>query len=184
MRIMLVPGNGNADVHSEIWYPWIADRLRSLGLDVIAENMPDADLARKEYWLPFIEKQLEGDSNPILIGHSSGATASMRYAETHKLLGAVLISACYTDLGYESEKASHYFDDPWQWERIKENTGWIVQFHSLNDPYVPIGEARFIAARLGSEYKEYLDQGHFSSDVEKIEFPELLEILKKKLGLL
>lgn len=50
MRIMLVPGNGNADVHSGIWYPWITGKLRSLGLDVVAENMPDANLARKEYW--------------------------------------------------------------------------------------------------------------------------------------
>ncbi len=182
MRIMLVPGNGNADVHSEIWYQWMTKQLRSLGLEVVAENMPDADLARREYWLPFIEAKLEGDDNPVIIGHSSGATAAMRFAETHRLLGMALVSACYTDLGYDSEKVSHYFDDPWQWEKIKGNVKWIIQFHSLNDPYIPVEEARFVAERLGSDYKEYPDQGHFSSDVNKTEFPELLEALKKRLG--
>ncbi|MBI2583693.1 MAG: alpha/beta hydrolase [Candidatus Aenigmarchaeota archaeon] len=178
---MLVPGNQNADVHSEIWYPWIRKQLEDLGLKPIAKNMPDADLARKEYWLPFIEEQLAGDEDSILIGHSSGTVAALRYAENHKLQGIILISAYHTDLGDEHEKASHYFDEPWQWDKIKQNVKWIIQFHSLNDPYIPIEEARYVAEKLNTEYHEYQDQGHFSSDVGKNEFPELLDALKKML---
>ncbi len=184
MRVMLVPGNQDADVHSEIWYPWITKQLEKLRVKVIAKNMPDADLARKEYWLPFIEKQLEGDENSILIGHSSGAVAALRYAEIHKLQGIILVSASYTDLGDEHEKASHYFDDPWQWDKIKKNVKWIIQFHSLNDPYIPVEKARYIAKQLNTEYQEYKDQGHFASDVGKKEFPEIIETIKKKLKIL
>lgn len=180
MKIMLVPGNGNADM-SEIWYPWIVKEFKKLDFEVIAKNMPDADLARKEFWLPFIEQQLKEDEKSILIGHSSGAVAAMRYAETHKLEGIVLVSVCYTDLGDEKEAMSRYFNEPWQWDLIKKNVKWIVQFHSLNDPFIPIEEARFVHEKLDTEYYEYSDQGHFSSDVGKNEFPELLEALKRKI---
>ena len=168
MRVMLVPGNGDADVYSEIWYPWITKQLEKLGMKVIAKNMPDEDLARKEYWLPFIENQLEGDEDSILIGHSSGAVAALRYAEIHKLQGIILVSVCHTDLGDEKEKASHYFDGPWKWDKIKQNVKWLIQFHSLNDPYIPIEEARYVAKKLDTEYYEYKDQGHFSSIVFQI----------------
>jgi len=183
MRIMLIPGNGDADVNTEIWYPWITKELEKRELKVIAKNMPDAKLARKEYWLPFIEQQLEGDENSILIGHSSGAVAALRYAETHKLQGIILVSACHTDLGIEEEKMSGYFDEEWQWDKIKQNTKWVIHFHSLNDPYIPVEEARHIAQQLNTEYHEYKEQGHFSSDVKKNEFPELMAALKDKLGL-
>lgn len=178
MKVMLVPGNGNADM-SEIWYPWIVKEIGELGLEIVAKNMPDADLARKEFWLPFIQKHV--DENSILIGHSSGAVAALRYAETHKLQGIVLVSACHTDLGDEREKISGYFNYPWQWNKIKQNVKWIIQFHSLNDPFISIEEARHVHKMLNTEYHEYLDQGHFSSDVGKTEFPELLDTLKRKL---
>ena len=65
--------------------------------------------------------------------------------------------------------------------KIKQNVKWIIQFASTNDPYIPIEEARFIRDKIGSEYYEYTDQGHFGVDVKKLEFPEIIEIIKKKI---
>lgn len=48
----------------------------------------------------------------ILIGHSSGAVAILRYLETHRIEGAVIIGVCHTDLGDEKKKISGYYDDP------------------------------------------------------------------------
>ncbi len=179
MKAMIIPGNGNADM-SEIWYPYAKIELEKLGIKVIAKNMPDADLARKEFWLPFIETQVGEGDDVILIGHSSGAVAIMRYLETHKILGAAIVSACYTDLGSENERASGYFSNEWNWAAIKNNAKWILQFGSINDPYIPIEEMRYIHNKLNTEYYEYADQGHFSSDVKKTEFPELITALRKK----
>jgi len=179
MQIMIVPGNGNADM-SEIWFPSVTRELRAREFDVIAKNMPDPDVARKQFWLPFIHEQLHGDENAILIGHSSGAIAILRYLEEHRALGAVLIGTYHSDLNDEKEKMSGYFDEPWHWDTIMKNVKWIIQFASTDDPYIPIEEARYVRDHLHSEYYEYTDQGHFSSEVNKTEFPELVTAIQKK----
>ena len=180
MKVMIIPGNGNTDI-SDNWFPYVKKGLEVIGIEVIAKNMPDAKLARRKYWIPFIEKNLGGEEDSILIGHSSGAVAILRYLENHKLFGAVIVGACYTDLGLEEEKLSGYFDDEWQWDKIKKSAGWIIQFASTNDPWIPIEEARFIKNKIDSEYHELENQGHMGSDINKTEFPEIVEIIKEKL---
>jgi predicted alpha/beta hydrolase family esterase len=173
MKAILIPGNGGAFPH-EGWFPYLEQELPKLGIEVINKQFPDPDLARAEFWLPFIT-ELGADEDTILIGHSSGALAAMRYAETNKILGSVLVGAAHTDLGDEKEKASHYFDEPWNWEATKNNQQWIILFHSTDDPYIPIEESRFIHEHLGTEYHEHTDKGHFNGT----EFPELVEAIKK-----
>jgi len=150
---------------------------------VINEQFPDPELARSAFWLPFI-KELGADENTIIIGHSSGAVAAMRYAEDHKILGSILVGACHTDLGEENEKISGYYDEPWQWEDIQKNQQWIIQFASVDDPFIPIAEARHIHEKLNTTYYEYEDRGHFGHGGQPLdEFPELIEALQKRLSL-
>jgi len=40
--------------------------------------MPDPVMAREAIWIPFMEQQLNCDSNTVIIGHSSGAQAALR----------------------------------------------------------------------------------------------------------
>eukprot|EP00475_Leptophrys_vorax_P022421 TRINITY_DN30562_c0_g1_i1.p1 TRINITY_DN30562_c0_g1~~TRINITY_DN30562_c0_g1_i1.p1 ORF type:complete len:147 (-),score=45.50 TRINITY_DN30562_c0_g1_i1:152-592(-) len=137
-----------------------------------------AHKARKKIWLGFIENTFKCDESCVLIGHSSGAEAAMRYAETHKIKGMVLVSACHTDLGEPSEAISEYYNTPWEWERIAANCGWILQFGSTDDHLVPIEEQRYVAEHLHSDFRQFEDQGHFMVD----ESPEILEAVLMKLG--
>ncbi len=98
MMAIIIPGNGNTDI-SENWFPYVKKELEKLGIKTVAKNMPDSYLARRKYWIPFIEKEAKGEKDVILIGHSSGAVATLRYLENHKALGTVIVGACYTDLG-------------------------------------------------------------------------------------
>ena len=175
LKAIIVPGNGD-DGPEERWRPWLSRELEKLGIPVINVRFPDPMLARKEYWLPYL-KELGADEHTILIGHSSGAVASMRYAEANKIFGSVLIGACYTDLGIENEKLSGYFDEPWDWEAIKRNQRFIIQFASTDDPFIPIEEMRFIRDQLHTEYYEFPNRGHFNTEKT---FPELLEAVKNK----
>ncbi len=179
MKVIIIPGNGNTDI-SENWFPYLKRELEKINIEVIAKNMPDPDLARKEYWLPFIEKEVGGDKEVILVGHSSGAVAIMRYTENHIVKGIILVGTYYSHLENEHEKASGYFDSEWNWEEIKKNVDWAVIFASTDDPYIPIEQARYIKEKLGAEYHEYNDEGHFGSDVDKTEFPEIVQVIKSK----
>jgi serine hydrolase len=179
-KAILIPGNGGRSPDDN-WFPYTAHELSTFGIHVTNEQFPDPVLARAEYWLPFIEK-LGADQDTIIIGHSSGAVAAIRYAETHIILGSVLVSASCTDLGLKSEKVSGYFDQPWNWDAIKHNQKWIIQFASSDDPLITIDEARAIHKNLDTEYYEYVDQDHFGRFMHpKREFPELVEALKRKL---
>jgi len=173
IKVIFVPGNGGDGNTSYGWFSYLKSELEKLGVQVISPIYPDGNLARAEQWLPFLES-LDVDQNTILIGHSSGAIASMRYAENHKILGSVLVSTYYTDLNLELERISNYFNEPFNWRAIKNNQKWIIQFNSTNDHFIPISEARFVQDKLGTDYHELLE-GHFQQEL----FPELLEAIKK-----
>lgn len=158
------------------------DELRGRGYEVIARDMPDPVSAHANIWLPHIEKNYKADGNTIFIGHSPGGVAALRYLESHKLYGAIIIGVNYTDLGDAGEQESGYYDSPWQWEKIKSNTGWIAQFASIDDPYIPIDQPRYIHEKLDTEYFEKADRGHFMVDQNPRNntFPEIIDIVEAK----
>lgn len=172
IKVIIAPGNGGT-WPKDNWFPYVKRRLEAAGIPVVVRRFPDPVLARQRFWLPFLAK-LGADRRTVLIGHSSGAVAAMRYAESHQLLGSILVGACHTDLGVESERASGYYGRPWRWDAIRRNQKFIIQFASTDDPFIPIREARFIHRKLATEYYEATDQGHFSSSDGKKEFPEIV----------
>ncbi|XP_053783104.1 serine hydrolase RBBP9 isoform X1 [Desmodus rotundus] len=147
------------------------------GFQCLAKNMPDPIIAREIIWLPFMETELHCDERTIIIGHSSGAIAAMRYAETHRVYAIVLVSAYTSDLGDENERASGYFSRPWQWEKIKANCAHIVQFGSTDDPFLPWKEQQEVADRLEAKLYRFTDRGHF----QNTDFPELINVVKSML---
>jgi uncharacterized protein len=174
---ILIHGNGGGTA-DDIWFPWLERELTVLGLSVINQTFPDNVKARAKYWLPFLES-LGADDNTILVGHSSGAVAAMRYAETHRLLGSILVGVCHTDLGDAGEAASGYYAAPWRWADIKANQQWIAIYNSTDDPHIPIREPRFVAAQLQCSYFEFTDRGHFTDSTM---FPEVRTFISRRLG--
>lgn len=179
IKAIMIHGNGGGKP-TDNWFPYLKSELLKTGIQVVAPEFPDNILARESYWIPFL-KELKADQNTILIGHSSGAVAALRFAEQNKILGSVLVGCNYTDLGIEREKQSGYFDRPWDWKKIKNHQQWIIQFASTDDPWIPIDEAHFIQQKLGTEYHEFHDQGHFGGNYNKPTFPEALAAIKHKL---
>lgn len=174
-KAIFIHGNGGCTA-GDIWLPWLERELTALGLLVINRTFPDNVKARARIWLPFLES-LGADEHTILVGHSSGAVAAMRYAESHRLLGSVLVGVCHTDLGDSGEAASGYYRAPWRWREIREHQEWIAIFNSTDDPHIPIAEPRFVAAQLGCSYFEFNDRGHFGDSP----LPEVLDFITRKL---
>lgn len=181
-KVIIIHGNGGSTGRDN-WFPYIKNELENLGVECLTPDFPDSELARAKYWLPFLKNELKADKDTILVGHSSGAVAAMRYAEENKILGSILVGTYHSHLDEESEKQSGYFDKPWDWKTIIENQQWVVIFASEDDPYIPIEHPDYISEMLGAEYHRVKGEGHFGSDKNKTTFPELLEVLKQKLGL-
>jgi predicted alpha/beta hydrolase family esterase len=175
-RAILIHGNGGSTA-ADGWAPFVERDLRALGLEVINETFPDNVKARAAIWLPHLAALGAGDDT-ILVGHSSGAVAAMRYAETQRVLGSVLVGVCHTDLGDRGERASGYYRTPWRWDAIRANQRWVGIFQSSDDPLIPVAEARAVAAQLRASYFEFADRGHF---VDRGPFPELVAYVRKKL---
>lgn len=177
VKAIIIHGNGGCTA-GDIWLPWLERQLTALGIDVINQTFPDNIKARAAFWLPHLDS-LGADENTILIGHSSGAVAAMRYAESHRLLGSILVGVCHTDLGDSCEAASGFYSSPWQWEKIRSNQQWIAIYNSIDDPHIPVAEARFVAAQLRCSCFEFTDRGHF---VDSRQFPEVVAFVRRKVA--
>jgi len=178
VKAVIIPGNGMGDVSRSNWYGWANRKLNELPeFKSTLRNMPDPMTARKSIWLPFMKDELEVDDKTIIIGHSSGACAAIRYAEENQVFGIVLVGAYISDLGDKNEADSGYFSEPWRWEKARANCQWIVQFGSRDDPFLPWDEQQAVADGLKADLREYTDRGHFMDSA----FPELIQTIKDKL---
>lgn len=174
-KIVILPGNGCRNVERANFYASLRDALRAaLGdsVQVILETMPDPDLARRAIWLKHMSDVFHGDEQTLVIGHSSGAVAIMRFLEQASLGGAILVSAYTSDLGIQSEIASGYFDGAWKWSAQRDNCRrQIVQFGSTDDPFLPTEEQDTVARELSAKYYRFSDRNHFM--VSRV--PELVD---------
>lgn len=173
-RFVFVHGNHTTDWRAP-WAVWLKDKLDTRGYATYFQTMPDPTLARSRIWLPYLQDEVKVGPNDVLIGWSSGAVAAMRYAETHKIMGSILISPCYTDLGDEDEKQSGYYDDPWQWATIKSNQKKIALMYGDDDPYISQAEFAYIAVHLGPDKLKLPGAQHFQN---RQDVPELLRYIE------
>uniref|UniRef100_A0A2K6K1K2 RB binding protein 9, serine hydrolase n=1 Tax=Rhinopithecus bieti TaxID=61621 RepID=A0A2K6K1K2_RHIBE len=125
-------------------------------------------------WYGWVKKELEKVSAQCL---PRSIWLLGEYAETHRVYAIVLVSAYTSDLGDENERASGYFTRPWQWEKIKANCPYIVQFGSTDDPFLPWKEQEEVADRLETKLHKFTDRGHF----QNTEFHELITVVKSLL---
>ena len=109
----------------------------------------------------------------------SSQVAGIRYAESHKIFGLILVGAYASHLDDEIERKSGYFDGDWLWEKVRENCTTnsnvnIAQFGSKDDPFLPWEEQVKVADGLKADLKAFTDKGHFQQST----FPELVNCVK------
>lgn len=153
IKVAIIPGNGCTPIKRCNWYHYLQSQLNKTGLfEAKLENMPDPHVARENVWIPFMRNELDCDEETIIIGHSSGAEAAMRFLESYRVKGCILVSACHTDLGIANERASGYYSRPWEWDKIAHNAQFFVQLGSQDDPFIPVSEQRYVARHLRASF--------------------------------
>lgn len=172
-RFIYLHGNGTIN-WAGAFAPWLKTSLEKAGYETVFETMPDSIIARKKYWLSFLYDFVKVRPDDSLIGWSSGAVCSLRYAEKNKIDNLVLIGCHYTDLDDEMEKQAGWFEEDWDWDSIKANINNAFVFYGDDDPYIPQDQFKFIAEKIGAKKFEIKDAGHFEKSTS---IPGLLEAL-------
>jgi uncharacterized protein len=193
--VIICPGNGCNHIRHCNWYGHLYEQLTHHQPNKIlchCADFPDALHARRDRWVPHIHQivqQYPADSRIVLVGHSSGAQAVLRYTEEYATCTtAILVAATYSDLDNPHERASGYYPvldanqqpihNPYQFDKMRQNCPQWFQFHSDNDPFIPLAEAERIRKGLDlvidKEYFMLPGRSHFFEP-----FPDLLETILK-----
>ena len=146
--------------------------------------MPETAFPKESLWIPFLQDIIGNpDEETLLIGHSIGSVAILRYLETlqdHEAIGAVILVAGFSDTLGLSEIAN-FFEKPLNFAKMKEHCKKFFTIFSENDPFVPVHHAQIFEKELGATTEVLSGRGHFSGPIDKEEscvmIPELLPLV-------
>lgn len=149
---------------------WLKSELEKKGYKAVVPAMPDTETPVIDAWVAKLGEIVKPGEDSILVGHSIGAQAIMRYAEKlppeQTFAGAVFIAPWLTLILDENEEeavARPWLTMPLQDEAIRQHLPRMVAIFSDNDPYVPIENAEFFKDRFGAQVVMETSKGHFTA---------------------
>lgn len=174
----------------EAWQPWLKDELEGRGYEVALPKMPHPDQPIISEWIAFITNLVgQPDKGTVMIGHSIGAQAVLRYLETlggtGRSVGKTVLIASGYPVGMSRESAHERAEGdlilyPWLTTpvnpvKVKAAMGACTVILADNDPYIPFEEAK-------AAFRENLDctivvepgKGHFNEDDKITALPAAL----------
>lgn len=165
------------------WYPWAKSKLEAKGITVDVPEMPNPDEPQLIDWLAYLQKIIgTPDEHLVLIGHSLGCVAVMRYLESlpeDTRVGKVILVAGFTDqIGFR--EFENFFKKPLDFQKIKEKSlKGFVAIQSNDDPFVAEQYGTRLEEDLGAELIIKHAAGHMSGPLEDkescTELPEVIE---------
>jgi predicted alpha/beta hydrolase family esterase len=174
----------------EAWQPWLKAELERRGYEVALPAMPHADNPTIPEWIAFITGLVgRPDRETVMIGHSLGAQAVLRYLEilggAGQSVGKTVLIASNFPRGMTPEAADETTGGdtvlrPWLTigvdpETVRRAMGKCVVILSDNDPYIPFEEAKAAFQEcLGVPIVVATGKGHFNEDDKITELPEAL----------
>jgi predicted alpha/beta hydrolase family esterase len=171
-RVVIVHGWDGSP--NEPMHIWLASTLKDKGYEVIVPAMPAPETPVIENWIAKLKEVAPVDENTVLVGHSVGCQAVLRYTETFpegtKVRGIVLVAPWMeldeTTIEEEGEEikeiARPWMETPIDFEKIKTHTDKFVAIFSDNDPYVPLSQEPFFKEKLGAKTIIEHGMGHFT----------------------
>jgi valyl-tRNA synthetase len=122
------------------------------------------------------------NSKTVIIGHSLGAVLTLKLGEKVENLAGIALVAGFSQPKFV-DNLPFPFADRFSWtfdfQRIKDNCGFINIYTDLNDCYVPVDQGRLLKEKLDGDYFEYVAENtHFMQFRET----RVLETVLQSLG--
>ena len=174
-RVVIIHGWGATP--ADHWFPWLAHELESCGLSVTVPAMPDTDHPNMNAWIAAIAAAAGApDSGLILIGHSIGTVAILRYieslSESARIGGALLVAGFLDNIDPELDS---FFHSPFDYGHIRRACPAIAAIESDDDPAVPQGSGELLRDRLGARLVTLHAAGHMNAEDGFTMLPEALD---------
>lgn len=123
------------------------------------------------------------DSELILIGHSIGTVAILRYIESlpadSRIAGALLVTGFLNNIDAELDS---FFRSPFDYGRIQTICPNIIAIESDTDPAVPPGSGAQIRDHLGARLITLHDAGYMNASDGFSAFPAALTAILSLIG--
>lgn len=167
------------------WFQWLKTELESKGLIVWLPQLPNPEQPSLRAEADFVHANAPFplDEDTLIVGHSSGAILALILAQENKTkIGGIVAVSVFHDNSLKWDANDSLFDVSFEWQAIRENVNKLLFIHSDTDPYVPLGQARFVADSCKAELLVIPRQGHFNLEQSKeyVAFPKLIEAMEKK----
>jgi len=168
----------------ENWFPWLKRKLEAKGIDAYLPKFPTPTNQTLDNWDTVFENYKDLlNSQSIMIGHSLGPAFIINLLERidTQIDSAFLVSAFFDFLDNPEfdELNKTFIDRDIDFSKVKSNCKTFYNYHSENDPYVPLDKARRLANKLEARFKIIEEGGHFNEDAGYTKFPILLEDILK-----
>ncbi len=146
-----------------IWYPWLADRLRSRGRIVEVPHHPGINTEPIATFLPKVLAAHTYDEDTVLVGHSGGAALLLAILERLDVVApqAFLVAGYCTQPNTEDEPV---LQERYDWDSIRAHARDIYFMNSVKDEFgCDADQGRAMFDRLGGTLIVRND-GHFTSE--------------------
>lgn len=161
-KVLILHGWGSNS--TEHWFLEEKQRLEKLGLEVLVPDMPNTLLPVPAEWVKVI-KEFNPDESSVLIGHSLGGTAVLRYLEgtDRQTALAILIATPIRELGEGFEQINDFLKSDFNWKSIKHHCQKIVVMNQTQDESVPLQHGKDLAEYVAGELVIVEGNNHFDT---------------------
>lgn len=145
-RVIIIHGFGSNS--REHWFGAAKEAFEESGYEVSVPDMPDSGLPIKEKWVRVIRAH-SPDKHAILIGHSLGGTAILRYLESasEPVHTCMLVASPIWSIG--NGAIDNFFVPEFDWRKIRGMAGRFFLLYQAADARVPIEHGKELAQHLG-----------------------------------
>lgn len=169
--------HGGGEGPDSCWFPWAKRKLEQRGYRVSIPLMPERSVDIQG-WVDVLESNIEPGTQNIIVGHSRGCQAILRYLQdVSGQFSGVYLVAPFTKLKFDDWRAKsieHWLNKPIRWAAVKKSAKTFVALFSDNDEIVDISQAKVFETNLGAKVVLEHNKGHYDAASKITELPSLL----------
>lgn len=174
----LIHGTSTKD---DDWFPWIekAAAKATPAIDVTRLSLPTPFTPHPQQWADAIDEQIPVDHDIVLIAHSLGCIAALRWIERHEdahNIGLVLVGAFDKPLP-AYKVLDPFVMPPLDYSKVKNKVTEPVVITAKDDPIAPMRGSLSVPEHLGAQAVLCANGGHFLASNGFTKFPAALSEL-------